>query len=232
VSKTAFGGREEVAAERKVLKFCRLLGDSTRLKIYEIVKSRPMGTTVREVAAEVGLHPNVARLHLAKLEKEALVTSRSLPSRSKGRPQRLYLPGAAVVEISVPRRNYSLLSMMLLEMVDGDIDALDKVHRIGVEIGKRAARKSGQSPDGVGAAIVASLEDLGFEPTLLGKHDDCFEIQTGNCIFKELVSINPGVVCRFHHAISEGIASELGLSHAEVSLGNYRCRQVIRMPGA
>ena len=219
--------------ERRLLKLCKLLGDGTRLRIYDMVKARPMGTTVREVAAEVGLHPNVARLHLAKLEREALVTSRSLPSRSKGRPQRLYLPGASVVEISVPQRDYSLLSKLLLELLDGDQNAQERAHAIGKEFGKSAAAsQTGDCSADLAPCIIGVLEALGFEPLLVGKKDGQVEVQTGNCIFKELVSLNPSVVCRLHHAITEGIASELGNGPAEVSLGNYRCRQVIRLQSA
>lgn len=220
-------------ADKKLLRVCRLLGDSTRLRIYDIVKSRPVGTTVKEVAGEVGLHPNVARLHLSKLEKEALVTSRSLPSRSKGRPQRLYLPGSAIVEISIPQRNYALLSKLLLGLVDSDDALEEKARGAGVEFGKRSTTlQSTGSIDDVCRGLARTLADLGFEPLIIGKKEDQIEIQTQNCIFKELVPENPALVCRLHHAITEGIARQLTTSDVEVSLGNYRCRQVVRLNGA
>ena len=220
-------------ADKKLLRVCKLLGDSTRLRIYDIVKSRPVGTTVKEVAGEVGLHPNVARLHLSKLEKEALVTSRSLPSRSKGRPQRLYLPGNATVEISIPQRNYALLSKLLLGLLDGDAELDGKVRAAGVEFGKKSTTlQSTGSIDDICRGLARTLGELGFEPLIIGKKEDQIEIQTQNCIFKELVPENPALVCRLHHAITEGIARQLTTSDIEVSLGNYRCRQVVRLNGA
>jgi predicted ArsR family transcriptional regulator len=213
-------------AEKTLLRLCRLLGDATRLRIYEIVKARPMGVTVREIAAEVELHPNVARLHLTKLEKEFLVNSRSLPSRSKGRPQRLYLPGSATVELSMPQRNYSLLARLLLEMMEGD-GMQERAHEIGVRFGKDLV-SSDASLENPAQSVVSALDSLGFEPMLISQRDNQIEIQTGNCIFKELVALNPAIVCGFHHAVTEGIAAQLSKAEPEVSLGSYRCRQVVR----
>lgn len=213
-------------AEKRVLKLCRLLGDSTRLRIYKMVKSRPMGTTVKEVAAEIDLHPNVARLHLSKLEQESLVFSKTLPSRAKGRPQRLYIPGNGTVEISIPKRDYSLLCSLLLEVVGCGPETSKRVHEIGVKVGRRLVNgdKGGRTE-----VILSALQRLGCEPELSGANGNQLEIHTGNCIFKDMVDLNPAVVCHFHHAITEGIASEVANAPATVSLGDYRCRQVVRI---
>ncbi len=59
------------------------LADNTRFLIYRWIAEKP-GTdvTVADVADEFGLHPNVARMHLAKLERQA-----SWPPPSVARPR-------------------------------------------------------------------------------------------------------------------------------------------------
>ena len=60
-----------------------VLADGTRYRIYRSIVERPGAeVTVADVAEQFGLHPNVARMHLGKLEQAGL-----LPPHCAGAPR-------------------------------------------------------------------------------------------------------------------------------------------------
>ena len=88
-----------------------VLADDTRYHIYRWVAERP-GTdvTVADVAGEFGLHPNVARMHLAKLEQAGFLATGFRRAPGGGRPAKLYRLSDQVVTFGFPPRRYELLS--------------------------------------------------------------------------------------------------------------------------
>ena len=50
------------------------LDSPTRAQILDILRGSSDGQTVKDVAAMVGIHPNVARTHLTKLAQAKLVS--------------------------------------------------------------------------------------------------------------------------------------------------------------
>lgn len=67
----------------------RGLTQLSRLRLLYAVQRRP-GTGVDDLAAHTGLHPNTVREHLAVLEDEGLVTSRSKQTGRRGRPPKVF----------------------------------------------------------------------------------------------------------------------------------------------
>jgi len=76
----------EVEIMEKTLKITNVLSDPTRYYIYQYITKRHSDVTVQEIADTFEIHPNVARLHLTKLEDVNMLISETkktgqLPSR-------------------------------------------------------------------------------------------------------------------------------------------------------
>lgn len=69
----------------------RALRSTTRASIYEHLRRTGEGQTVRDIASEFSLHPNVARTHLETLADAGLVVVSSRKHPGGGRPAKVYL---------------------------------------------------------------------------------------------------------------------------------------------
>jgi transcriptional regulator len=59
----------------QTLKITNVLADPTRFSIYNYIVNQNREVTVQEIADEFSIHPNVARLHLSKLEDVGMLKS-------------------------------------------------------------------------------------------------------------------------------------------------------------
>jgi DNA-binding transcriptional ArsR family regulator len=93
-----------------------VLADDTRYHIYRAVAERPgEDVTVADIAGRFGLHPNVARMHLAKLEQAGFLATDFRRTSGGGRPAKLYRLSDLVVSFAFPPRRYELLSRLALD---------------------------------------------------------------------------------------------------------------------
>ena len=74
----------------QVLKITSVLADPTRYEIYQYITRKHQEVTVQEIADAFHIHPNVARLHLTKLEDVNMLVSETKKTGKGGRPSRLY----------------------------------------------------------------------------------------------------------------------------------------------
>lgn len=99
-------------------------GDPTRRRIYLYTRdgAGPEGVTASAVAAEVGVHPNVARHHLDKLAAGGyveVVRRGTGGERRAGRPSKRYVAVAAnAVDAGVPVRSDDLVLALLGRALD------------------------------------------------------------------------------------------------------------------
>ncbi|WP_445490441.1 helix-turn-helix transcriptional regulator [Niallia sp. 03133] len=100
------------------LKITNVLSDPTRFYIYQYITNRHQEVTVQEIADEFSIHPNVARLHLSKLEDVRMLYSETKKTGKGGRPSRLYRLSNEVIQLSFPFRDYQLLSSILLKTMN------------------------------------------------------------------------------------------------------------------
>ena len=70
----------------QTLKITSVLSDPTRYKIYQYITERHNDVTVQEIADQFEIHPNVARLHLSKLEDVSMLSSETKKTGKGGRP--------------------------------------------------------------------------------------------------------------------------------------------------
>lgn len=198
----------------ETLKVTNVLSDPTRFHIYQYLLENHKEVNVNHIAKEFDIHPNVARLHLSKLEDINMVNSYTQKSGKGGRPSRVYYLSNNVIELNFPHRDYKLLSAIL-------IDSLAKMG----EVGKNTLYTTGKS---YGLKLIEDYElnDVSFEKklhiledasTMLGLYskfeydmdNKSIKLQINNCPFKELASSNHDLICEMHYSFIEGMLEAL-----------------------
>ncbi|MGG0809856.1 helix-turn-helix domain-containing protein [Brevibacillus laterosporus] len=198
----------------KAQKLTSALADPTRFSIYQYVTDASKPVTVHEVAEQFSIHPNVARLHLTKLEDVQLLQSQLDKSGKDGRPSRLYSISDEVVSLQFPPRDYQLLADIAIESllslgVAGQEALVTMGKRLGLEAAKRAQDKNKLTPS-------RTLEDKldciyrialaqGLRPQFEVTDDHQVRFRVFNCTFSEIAKKHPANICKMHHAMLEGI---------------------------
>ncbi|UFJ41896.1 helix-turn-helix domain-containing protein [Brevibacillus humidisoli] len=218
-------------------KLTTALADPTRFSIYQYVANQKKQVTVQEIANRFSIHPNVARLHLCKLEDVNLLQSASDKSGKGGRPSRLYSLSDQVVSLQFPPRDYQLIADIAVESLLSFGEAGEKAlvrmgHRIGVEAAKRALQESGSALEQLTTEeMIESIQRLivaqGLNPEieLLGKENIRFRVY--NCTFSEIAKRYPNSICKMHNALLAGIFEvyfgEIELQEQESMQDGCRC---------
>ena len=148
-----------------------VLADDTRYHIYRWIAEQP-GTdvTVADVAGEFGLHPNVARMHLSKLELAGFLTTGFRRDAGGGRPAKLYRLSDLVVTFGFPPRRYEVLSRLALNALAAGgtrDDALRVCLEAGAAEGHRALAGAADAPRdraAVASLVAAIAEEQGLLP--------------------------------------------------------------------
>ncbi len=216
-----------------------VLADGTRYRIYRSIVEQPHDeVTVAAVATRFGLHPNVARMHLTKLAQAGLLSTSLRKDGSGGRPARLYRLSDRVSSLSLPPRRYDLLADLALKSLAeaGDLDRVAAVCRASGE--SAAIVYAGEHPDyrrGGRDELVAAILEVGEEVGMLPEvtwEESTLALDVRNCVFKELSSAQPDLVCLMHRAFLEGFIARLAAAGSEAALqassaisrGDDRCR--------
>ncbi len=188
-----------------------VLADDTRYHIYRWIAEQP-GTdvTVSDVADKFGLHPNVARMHLAKLEQAGFLTTGLRRAAAGGRPAKLYRLSDMVVTFGFPPRRYELLSRLALDALSAGgtrDDALRVCREAGTAEGRRALA-GGPATPATGPRreplVAAIAEEQGLLPEVEWR-DGSLSVIVNNCSFRERSGADPDLVCAMHRAFLEGV---------------------------
>jgi predicted ArsR family transcriptional regulator len=188
-----------------------VLADDTRYNIYRAIAEQP-GTdvTVADVAARFHLHPNVARMHLSKLEQAGFLATDLRKTSGGGRPARLYRLSDKVVTFGFPPRRYELLARLALGALEanGSVAKADQAARdAGLSEGRRVVageRRPPRTPDEVMTLVRRVAEDQGLLPELAWR-DDGLHVTVHNCAFRELSGTDPELVCGMHRSFLQGV---------------------------
>lgn len=203
-----------------ILKITNVLSDHTRLSIYNYISQNHKEVNVREIAQEFDIHPNVARLHLSKLEDVGMLKSENQKTGRGGRPSRVYRLSEDVIELSFPFRDYRLLAKIALEtMLKLGSQAEKSLYETGFQYGKNLMEKQLSENKVLKDQVTAEqkLDILRETAQLLGFHPDIyvkekgkqFELQIYNCPFKEVAKEHPEETCRMHIAFIKGLLESL-----------------------
>ncbi len=207
-----------------------VLADDTRYHIYRWIAEQPgEDVTVADVAAAFDLHPNVARMHLAKLEQAGFLTTGFRRAAGGGRPAKLYRLSDLVVTFGFPPRRYELLSRLALDALAAGgtrDDALRVCREAGAAEGRRALAGDTEAPRdrAAAASLVATIaEEQGLLPEVAWRNGG-LSIVVNNCSFRELSGADPDLVCAMHRAFLEGIleVATAGLGRLRIDSGDCR----------
>lgn len=203
----------------QTLKITNVLSDPTRYYIYQHVTKQHSEVTVQDIADRFEIHPNVARLHLSKLEDINLLTSETKKTGKGGRPSRLYRLSDDVVQLNFPFRDYKLLSKIAIQTMmrlgEAGIEAL---YDTGKVFGKELIESSSNI---VHINNATSFEEklhilrnaatvAGFHPVFQPSEDQTqVRFQIFNCPFKEVAVLHPETICKMHSAFLKGMFSSL-----------------------
>lgn len=185
-------------------------GADRRHEVLRVLRRSPKPWTVTEIADELDVHPNTARLHV-----EALVASgqaaraRSMP-QGPGRPPASY----QAVRVMDPggARHYALLAQLLLQALGDDPSRDSEVLGAGRTWGRHEASTRPLVTRGATARhaipeLARLLEDVGFAPDepVRGRR-----VRLRSCPFLELARSAPNVVCRLHLGMMRGALEQWG----------------------
>ncbi|HSC49008.1 MAG TPA: helix-turn-helix domain-containing protein [Gaiellaceae bacterium] len=197
---------EKFGERRARAKIHRALADEHRARIVDELDAEPAGIDVHELARRLGLHANTVRWHLGILGDAGLVSSRTRPRTTPGRPRILYT--LADEPESQERENYRLLATILSGSLSGLADGRTRAVEGGDAWGRYLVRRP---PPGTRSsetdlrAVVELLEDEGFRPVVGDS-----EIRMRHCPFRELAESGGEVVCAVHEGLIAGALAELG----------------------
>ncbi|MDQ0197311.1 helix-turn-helix transcriptional regulator [Neobacillus ginsengisoli] len=202
----------------QTLKITNVLSDPTRYYIYQYITKRHQEVTVQEVAENFNIHPNVARLHLSKLEDVNMLVSETKKTGKGGRPSRLYRLSDDVIQLHFPFRDYMLLSKVAIQTMmslgeDGRKALFKTGKHFGTEIIEQEMARRSLSDE---LEFDQKLNILKTAATLAGFYPE-FEangektkiyFQIFNCPFKEVAEEHE-TVCSMHHEFLKGMFEAL-----------------------
>lgn len=196
------------------------LAEPSRRALYEFAAASGRAVSRDEAAAAVGLERNTAAHHLDRLAAEGLleVEYRRLSGRQgpgAGRPSKLYRRSARQFDVSLPPRDYELVSRLLAAATDRarrdriDVDdALDEVcSREGRTIAERARQglRRTASRRTKRAALFDTLTGMGYEPAPV----EGARVVLRNCPFHDLARRYTDLVCSMNLCLLRTAADEL-----------------------
>jgi predicted ArsR family transcriptional regulator len=204
-------------------------GDPTRRSIYLMAREHSqatgdveaLGVTASMVAAEIGVHSNVARHHLEKLAAGGyleVASARADAERSAGRPSKHYLAvGDSLDTAAFPVRSDDLLLSLLgrtLSKLPPD-EAENMAEEVGAEYGRAMAAglngdalKAGQrSLRSAIQAVADALSAHGFAAHAEGRNNQ-LKIINNHCPFGDVAAEHP-VICAVDRGMVRGMLGEL-----------------------
>ncbi|MFO7251666.1 MAG: helix-turn-helix domain-containing protein [Actinomycetes bacterium] len=201
----------------------RVLADVSRVAVLETLRRARRPLSIPEIAAEVGLHPNTVRSHLALLVEYGYATGRTEDRDRPGRPRLLYA-ATSRPDDNDDRRNYRLLAEVLVGYLAGNEGAgeasaasaaIAAGRAYGGRIAGAARDRRALDPAEATRRVLDLLRDAGFDPRLT---PDGRQIELRRCPFRELARSNADVVCGVHLGLMQGALAELGASLTTSSL--------------
>ncbi|MBM7552298.1 helix-turn-helix transcriptional regulator [Thalassobacillus pellis] len=198
------------------LKITNVLSDPTRFYIYEYIVQKNNEVTVLEIAEVFEIHPNVARLHLSKLEDVKMLISSSKKTGKGGRPSRVYQLSHEEIGLSFPFRDYKLLSQIAIEAFSEMGEAgKQALYKTGEKFGKEMMQRSGVSSRSSLSKeerlkiMKTAAEMIGLYPEFRPVSDSVFKFQVNNCPFKDIAKKQSDIVCLMHEFFLKGMFEAL-----------------------
>jgi predicted ArsR family transcriptional regulator len=204
----------------QTLKITNVLSDPTRYYIYQYITQKHEEVMVQEIADNFNIHPNVARLHLSKLEDVNMLVSETKKTGKGGRPSRLYRLSNDVIQLHFPYRDYQLLSNIAIQTMaslgePGQKALYETGKRFGEELIEQELSRNQQSVstltfDQKLNMIKHASTLAGLSPEFQANEDNTkVSFQIFNCPFKEVALDHMESICQMHAQYLKGMFSSL-----------------------
>ncbi|MFK9119081.1 helix-turn-helix domain-containing protein [Peribacillus castrilensis] len=204
----------------QTLKITNVLADPTRYYIYQHIVNNHGDVSVQEIADSFNIHPNVARLHLSKLEDIDMLTSNSRKTGKGGRPSRLYRLSDKVIQLHFPYRNYQLLAKIAVQSMmtlgEQGKQALYETGKVfGEELINQQLALNSTSIDRLAFAekvnmLKKAATIAGLSPEIqASEEENKISFRIFNCPFKEVTEVEPGTICSMHNSFLKGMFEAL-----------------------
>lgn len=204
----------------QTLRITNVLADPTRYYIYQHIVKSHGDVSVQQIADSFKIHPNVARLHLSKLEDIDMLTSDARKTGKGGRPSRLYRLSDKVIQLNFPYRNYQLLSRIAIQTImtlgEPGKQALYETGKVfGEELINQQLSMNSTPIDQIAFAVKVNIlknaaNIAGLSPEIQASEEEnkiYFSIY--NCPFKEVTELEPGTICSMHNSFLKGMFEAL-----------------------
>jgi predicted ArsR family transcriptional regulator len=189
-------------------------GDPTRREIFLRVRARP-GLTASEVAAEVSLHPNVARHHLDRLVAGGyLRVATARRPQGAGRPAKRFFPATEDAAVEFLTRRDDLVVALLGKALDllGPEVAEEMAAEVGETYGQALAAEMGpvEGPRSVRAAMRVIADALSAHGFAAHAEDQGTgtAVVAEQCPFGTAAASHP-VLCAVDRGMVKGLLSGL-----------------------
>lgn len=214
------------------------LDDPVRRRLYEFVSSAVEPVSRDRASAEVGIGRTLAAYHLDKLVQAGLLTARHQRPEGRGgpgagRPAKLYSRSAREISVTLPPRDYELLTQLLLESAGEDPSgtvrraAGDVAHRMGRRLGSET-RSSTDPTTEPPAVLDAALRGCGYEP----RAEPGGDITLRNCPFDRAAKAHREIVCGLNLQLLRGLMDGVGDDESRAALDPQPgCCCVVIHPG-
>lgn len=204
----------------QTLKITNVLSDPTRYYIYQHITKGHQEVTVQDIADSFEIHPNVARLHLSKLEDVNMLISETKKTGKGGRPSRLYRLSDDLIQLHFPFRDYQLLAKIAIQtMLTLGEEGKKALYQTGREFGAElAAQQMANANQSIGSLsfdekmniLKGAATVAGFYPDLNVNEDQSkISFQIFNCPFKEVAVHESEAICTMHNSFLRGMLEVL-----------------------
>lgn len=217
----------------------RALANPLRRRILSTLRARDEPVDVQQLAADLDVHVNTVRAHLATLEEAELVASDPQPRDRPGRPRLAYRATAQATDVEADTPGYRFLAQMLAGYLSSTADDPSGVAQgIGTAWGQHLIDRPApfeqlDTDEGIGR-LVRLLDEFGFAPELEDEDGEHPHIDLRRCPFLDVAREHQDVVCAIHLGLMRGALDELGVTVEATALHPFvepdRCVTDLKVP--
>ncbi len=197
----------------------RALSSKSRSEIVKLLYSKPLG--INELAEKLQLRPITVRHHINSLLDANLLESYEERSGIPGRPKTNYRIAKSLPIVSFPQRRYLTLSSLLIDVLQSELGT-NEVKKIlgkaGRDMGTQTVNELEQKNKiekwtlkEFEEIFVEYLREAGAEPEVTEKTEKKITYRLHNCIFFELATKSPDLMCDvLHKQFQKGVSNTMG----------------------
>jgi predicted ArsR family transcriptional regulator len=198
------------------------LAEPVRRQLYDVVAGADDAVSREQAAQQVGVPVHTAKFHLDKLAEEGLldVEYRRLTGRTgpgSGRPAKLYRRTDRELSVSVPARQYDLLSRILASAVAAATQSGEPVLDVAAAVARAEGARFGDAQRSGSRSELRRLADAlaagGYEPRLAAR-----TLELRNCPFHRVAQEQTALVCGLNLEYVSGVCDGLGCQSVETAL--------------